>query len=79
MAVSLALYLLSVLLSNMQAKVGGEELGGAVACWRKLWESQKRSVALLYRGGSLIILRSGITWGITTALYDRLSRHRGNQ
>uniref|UniRef100_A0A1A8VFM5 Solute carrier family 25, member 53 n=1 Tax=Nothobranchius furzeri TaxID=105023 RepID=A0A1A8VFM5_NOTFU len=70
MAISLALYPLSVLVANMQAQVGGEAKG-AVACWRGLWKSRHRSVLLLYRGGSLVILRSCITWGITTAIYDR--------
>ncbi|XP_031713780.1 solute carrier family 25 member 53 [Anarrhichthys ocellatus] len=70
MAISLTLYPLSVLVANMQAQVGGE-VKGVMACWRILWESRQRSVALLYRGGSLVILRSCITWGITTAIYDR--------
>ncbi|KAF7668240.1 hypothetical protein LDENG_00023780 [Lucifuga dentata] len=73
MAISLALYPLSVLVANMQAGVGGE-VKGAMACWRKLWDSRQRSIALLYRGGSLVILRSCITWGITTALYDKQER-----
>ncbi|XP_053735540.1 solute carrier family 25 member 53-like [Synchiropus splendidus] len=73
MVVSLALYPLSVLVSNMQAQVGGE-LRGVLACWRVLWTSRQRSVALLYRGGSLVILRSCVTWGITTAVYDRQER-----
>lgn len=70
MAVSLTLYPLSVLVANMQAQVGGE-VRGATACWALLWKSRQRSLALLYRGGSLVILRSCITWGITTAIYDR--------
>lgn len=70
MAISLALYPLSVLVANMQAHVGGE-VRGVVACWRLLWRSRERSVTMLYRGGSLVILRSCITWGITTAIYDR--------
>lgn len=69
MAISLALYPLSVLVANMQAQVGGEPKGVA-ACWRALWRARQQSVALLYRGGSLVILRSCITWGITTAVYD---------
>ncbi|XP_054453991.1 solute carrier family 25 member 53-like [Anoplopoma fimbria] len=69
MAISMTLYPLSVLVANMQAKVGGE-VKGVMACWRMLWESRQRSVALLYRGGSLVVLRSCITWGITTAIYD---------
>lgn len=76
MAISLALYPLSVLVANMQAHVGGEPRG-VMTCWRMLWESRQRSVALLYRGGSLVILRSCITWGITTAIYDRQQKHFG--
>lgn len=70
MAISLALYPVSVLVANMQAQVGGD-VKGVTACWRMLWTSRQRSVTLLYRGGSLVILRSCITWGITTAIYDR--------
>ncbi|XP_037531831.1 solute carrier family 25 member 53-like [Nematolebias whitei] len=70
MAISLALYPLSVLVANMQAQVGGEGKG-VVACWKALWKSRHGSVALLYRGGSLVILRSCITWGIATAIYDK--------
>ncbi|XP_035990862.1 solute carrier family 25 member 53 [Fundulus heteroclitus] len=69
MAISLTLYPLSVLVANMQAQVGGEAKG-VVACWRALWKSRNHSVALLYRGGTLVVLRSCITWGITTAIYD---------
>ena len=76
MAISLALYPLSVLVANMQAQVGGE-VKGALACWRMLWQSRQRSVTLLYRGGSLVILRSCITWGITTAIYDRQQKGSG--
>ncbi|MED6292041.1 hypothetical protein CHARACLAT_029736 [Characodon lateralis] len=70
MAISLTLYPLSVLVANMQAQVGGE-VKGLMTCWRALWKSRNHSVALLYRGGTLVILRSCITWGITTAIYDR--------
>ncbi|XP_037635393.1 solute carrier family 25 member 53-like [Sebastes umbrosus] len=70
MATSLTLYPLSVLVANMQAQVEGE-VAGVTASWRNLWETRQRSVALLYRGGSLVILRSCITWGIATAIYDR--------
>lgn len=76
MAISLALYPLSVLVANMQAQVGWE-VKGVMACWRVLWQSRQRSVALLYRGGSLVILRSCITWGITTAIYDRQQKSSG--
>ncbi|XP_012689341.2 solute carrier family 25 member 53-like [Clupea harengus] len=75
LVISLPLYPLSVLVANMQAGVGEEETrGGVRACARRLWAARERSVALLYRGGSLVILRSCVTWGITTAIYDRLER-----
>lgn len=76
MAISLTLYPLSVLVANMQAQVGGE-VKGVMACWRMLWHSRERSMVLLYRGGSLVILRSCITWGITTAIYDRQEKRSG--
>lgn len=76
MAISLPLYPLSVLVANMQAQVGVAG-GGVRQCWGALWESRRRSVRLLYRGGSLVILRSCLTWGITTAIYDRLERRSG--
>ncbi|KAG7283138.1 hypothetical protein CRUP_033084 [Coryphaenoides rupestris] len=74
MAISLPLYPLSVLVANMQAGAGGQETGTVRSCWRVLWASRGRSVALLYRGGSLVILRSCITWGVTTAIYDQQQR-----
>ncbi|CAL8355605.1 unnamed protein product [Merluccius merluccius] len=77
-AVSLPLYPLSVLVVNMQAGTRGDAGDGGAGtvryCWRRLWESRGRSVALLYRGGSLVVLRSCITWGITTAIYDQQQR-----
>ncbi|XP_034037977.1 solute carrier family 25 member 53-like isoform X2 [Thalassophryne amazonica] len=76
MAISLALYPLSVLVANMQAQVS-EEAKGVRVCWRMLWESRQRSLTLLYRGGLLVILRSCITWGIATAIYDRQERRSG--
>lgn len=73
--ISLPLYPLSVLIANMQAGVGDENSReGMKACARRLWAARHRSVALLYRGGSLVILRSCVSWGITTAIYDRLER-----
>ncbi|XP_076149062.1 solute carrier family 25 member 53-like [Alosa pseudoharengus] len=75
LVISLLLYPLSVLVANMQAGVGQEDAeGGLKANARKLWAARQRSVALLYRGGSLVILRSCVSWGITTAIYDRLER-----
>ena len=75
MAISLPLYPLSVLIANMQARVGKETVAGAMETWNALWESRQRSVTLLYRGGSLVIVRSCLTWGITTAVYDYLAQH----
>ncbi|XP_061642978.1 solute carrier family 25 member 53-like [Phyllopteryx taeniolatus] len=74
MAISLTLFPLSVLVANMQVEVQ-TEVKGVMACWRMLWNSRQRSVLLLYRGGALVILRSCITWGITTAIYDRQQKH----
>lgn len=74
MVISLPLYPLSVLVANMQAQVDGGG-GGLRGSWQQLWDARQRRLALLYRGGSLVIFRSCITWGITTAIYDQLKRH----
>ncbi|XP_052010407.1 solute carrier family 25 member 53-like isoform X2 [Xyrauchen texanus] len=74
MVISLPLYPLSVLVANMQAQIDSEGRG-VKSSWQKLWVARQRSLALLYRGGFLVILRSCITWGITTAIYDQLKRH----
>lgn len=76
MVISLPLYPLSVLVANMQAQVGGHNLG-VRASWHQLWQKRQRSLFILYRGGSLVILRSCISWGITTAIYDQLSKRSG--
>uniref|UniRef100_A0A8B9L9V7 Solute carrier family 25 member 53 n=1 Tax=Astyanax mexicanus TaxID=7994 RepID=A0A8B9L9V7_ASTMX len=70
MVISLPPYPMSVLVANMQAKVGEEKLGLRASA-QKLWRARQCSLILLYRGGSLVILRS-ISWGITTAIYDHL-------
>lgn len=71
-------YPMSTLVANMQKQLDGEA-NGARACWRVLWEGRERSVRQLYRGGSLVVLRSCISWGVTTALYDwqQRRRHKG--
>ncbi|XP_076878958.1 solute carrier family 25 member 53-like [Brachyhypopomus gauderio] len=74
--ISLPLYPLSVLVANMQAGVGGESPGVRASALR-LWQARQCRVALLYRGGLLVVLRSCITWGITTAIYDQLERRAG--
>uniref|UniRef100_A0A8C2G9T7 Solute carrier family 25 member 53 n=1 Tax=Cyprinus carpio TaxID=7962 RepID=A0A8C2G9T7_CYPCA len=71
--ISLPLYPLSVLVANMQAQVDGGG-GGVKGSWQRLWAARQRRLVLLYRGGSLVIFRSCITWGITTAIYDQLKR-----
>lgn len=68
MTVSLTLYPVSVLVANMQAQVE-KDAKGVAASWRKLWQTRQQSVILLYRGGSLVILRC-ITWGLITVMYD---------
>ncbi|XP_052470116.1 solute carrier family 25 member 53 [Carassius gibelio] len=72
MVISLPLYPLSVLVANMQAQVDGG--GGVRSSWKRLWAARQRRLVLLYRGGSLVIFRSCITWGITTAIYDQLKK-----
>ncbi|XP_016111202.1 solute carrier family 25 member 53 [Sinocyclocheilus grahami] len=74
MVISLPLYPLSVLVANMQAQVDGGG-GGVKSSWQRLWAARQHKLVLLYRGGSLVIFRSCITWGITTAIYDQLKRH----
>lgn len=67
--ITFVVFPMSVLVANMQKNLEGE-VKGAMACWRILWEGRQQSVRQLYRGGSLVILRSCISWGVTTALYD---------
>ncbi|KAI2657298.1 solute carrier family 25 member 53 [Labeo rohita] len=74
MVISLPLYPLSVLVANMQAQVDGG-VRGVKDSWQQLWAARQRRLVLLYRGGSLVIFRSCVTWGITTAIYDQLKRH----
>lgn len=66
--ITFVVFPISVLVANMQKSFG--EVKGAMACWRILWEGRQQSVRQLYRGGSLVILRSCISWGVATALYD---------
>lgn len=73
--ITLIVFPMSVLVANMQKNLEGE-VKGAMASWRILWDSRKHSVYQLYRGGSLVILRSCISWGVTTALYDWQQRRQ---
>ncbi|XP_061454432.1 solute carrier family 25 member 53 [Rhineura floridana] len=71
-AISFLLYPLSVLIANMQSQVGKQEALRLHAAAAAVWRGHGRRVSLLYRGGSLLILRSGLTWGLTTAIHDFL-------
>ncbi|MEE6509473.1 hypothetical protein FKM82_026309 [Ascaphus truei] len=70
---SLALYPLSVLVSNMQAEVG-RVLPRVRVVAGVVWAHCGGRVSLLYRGASLIALRSCVTWGVTTAIHDTLTK-----
>ncbi|XP_075691705.1 solute carrier family 25 member 53 [Rhinoderma darwinii] len=70
---SLALYPLSVIIANMQAEVGNN-LPRVSRVALRVWEKCGGKVSLLYRGASLIILRSCITWGVTNSIHDTLSK-----
>ncbi|XP_072286039.1 solute carrier family 25 member 53 [Pyxicephalus adspersus] len=75
---SLVLFPLSVLVANMQAEVG-KGLPGIKEVTKTVWEKCGGRVSLLYRGASLIIVRSCITWGVTNSIHDSLSiQHRLN-
>ncbi|XP_053129751.1 solute carrier family 25 member 53 [Hemicordylus capensis] len=76
-AISLLLYPLSVLIANMQVQVGPQETLSFQASVAAVWRSHGKKVTQLYRGGSLLILRSCLTWGLTTAIHDFLQQRRG--
>ncbi|XP_042334090.1 solute carrier family 25 member 53 [Sceloporus undulatus] len=76
-AISFLLYPLGVLITNVQAQVGRQETLGLGASVAAVWRTRGGRATLLYRGGSLLILRSGITWGLTTAIHDFLQGPRG--
>ncbi|XP_015264425.1 PREDICTED: solute carrier family 25 member 53 [Gekko japonicus] len=75
MLICLFLYPLSVLIANVQSQVGKQEMLHFPASVTAVWAKHGRRVGLLYRGGSLLILRSCITWGLTTAIYDFLQEN----
>uniref|UniRef100_A0A8C5PVK7 Solute carrier family 25 member 53 n=1 Tax=Leptobrachium leishanense TaxID=445787 RepID=A0A8C5PVK7_9ANUR len=70
--ISLMIYPIGVLVSNMQAMVG-ERLPSIRKVSHGLWTQRGGRITLLYRGASLIVVRSCITWGVTTAIHDALS------
>uniref|UniRef100_A0A6J0TSM1 Solute carrier family 25 member 53 n=1 Tax=Pogona vitticeps TaxID=103695 RepID=A0A6J0TSM1_9SAUR len=71
-AICLMLYPLGVLIANMQAQVGRQETLPFWAVVAAVWQTREGRATLLYRGGSLLILRSGLSWGLTTAVHDFL-------
>ncbi|XP_048400562.1 solute carrier family 25 member 53-like [Stegostoma tigrinum] len=71
MMVCFILYPLSAVIANVQSHIGEKKM----SLWNfiaKFWVSRARSLLYIYRGGSLVILRSCITWGITTTIYEFL-------
>ncbi|XP_077164721.1 solute carrier family 25 member 53 [Paroedura picta] len=73
--IGLFLYPLGVLIANVQSQVGKQEVLHFRASVTAVWANHGRRVVLLYRGGSLLVLRSCITWGLTTAIYDFLQQN----
>lgn len=73
--ICLFLYPLSVIIANVQSQVGEQEMLRFQASVTAVWANHGKRVVLLYRGGSLLILRSCITWGLTTAIYDFLQQN----
>uniref|UniRef100_A0A8C5RXQ2 Solute carrier family 25 member 53 n=1 Tax=Laticauda laticaudata TaxID=8630 RepID=A0A8C5RXQ2_LATLA len=74
--VSLLLYPLGILIANVQSQVGRQETLGLLATMTQVWQARGRKARMLYRGGSLLILRSSLTWGLTTAIYQFLHHSR---
>lgn len=72
--VSLLLYPLGILITNVQSQVARQETLSLLATMTEVWQARGRQALLLYRGGSLLILRSSISWGLTTAIYQYLSK-----
>lgn len=72
--VCLLLYPLGILIANMQSQVGRQETLSLLATMAEVWQARGRKARLLYRGSSLLILRSSLTWGFTTAIYQFLSK-----
>ncbi|XP_003228683.1 solute carrier family 25 member 53 [Anolis carolinensis] len=71
-AIGLLLYPLGVLIANIQAQVGSGEALGLRGALHAVWMARGGRAALLYRGASLLVLRSGLSWGLTTAMHDFL-------
>nr|XP_060612517.1 solute carrier family 25 member 53 [Anolis sagrei ordinatus] len=70
--IGLLLYPLGVLIANVQAQVGSGEALGMRGTLDAIWGARGGRAALLYRGAPLLVLRSGLSWGLTTAMHDFL-------
>ncbi|XP_006899301.1 PREDICTED: solute carrier family 25 member 53 [Elephantulus edwardii] len=70
----LILYPLIVLVANMQSHIGWQSMPSLWASIQDVWDTRGRKLFLIYRGGSLVILRSSVTWGLTTAIHDFLQK-----
>uniref|UniRef100_H2PWD3 Solute carrier family 25 member 53 n=1 Tax=Pongo abelii TaxID=9601 RepID=H2PWD3_PONAB len=70
----LVLYPLIVLVANMQSHMGWQSMPSLWASAQDVWNTWGQKLLLSYRGCSLVILRSSVTWGLTTAIQDFLQR-----
>uniref|UniRef100_A0A8C5K9H9 Solute carrier family 25, member 53 n=2 Tax=Jaculus jaculus TaxID=51337 RepID=A0A8C5K9H9_JACJA len=70
----LVLYPLIVLVANMQSHIGWQKMPNLWVSAKNVWDARGRKILLIYRGGSLVILRSSVTWGLTTAIHDFLQK-----
>ncbi|XP_069749225.1 solute carrier family 25 member 53-like [Narcine bancroftii] len=71
MVVCFILYPLSAVIANTQSQIRVEKINIRNFI-DNFWTSRARSLLYVYRGCSLVILRSCITWGITTVIHDIL-------
>ncbi|XP_021788180.1 solute carrier family 25 member 53-like [Papio anubis] len=70
----LVLYPLIVLVGNMQSHIGWQSMPSLWVSAQDVWNTWGQKLLLIYRGGSLVILRSRVTWGLTTAIHEYLQR-----
>ncbi|KAM4665156.1 solute carrier family 25 member 53 [Discoglossus pictus] len=70
---SLSIFPLTVLVPHMQAQVG-KELPPATKVLGLIWQQCGGKISHLYRGASLIVIRSCINWGLTNTIRDAFSR-----
>uniref|UniRef100_A0A2K6LYL2 Solute carrier family 25 member 53 n=1 Tax=Rhinopithecus bieti TaxID=61621 RepID=A0A2K6LYL2_RHIBE len=70
----LVLYPLIVLVGNMQSHIGWQSMPSLWISAQDVWNTWGQKLLLIYRAGSLVILRSRVTWGFTTAIHEYLQR-----